>query len=293
MTSPLPNTTGELALQVLRQHAAAFAEHAPQVTSDADPEHVHQARVATRRMRAALRLFKDVLQQELSSLNDELAWIAAQLGSVRDLDVQVRRLQARAEELGLSQQLVPYGAWLEEQRARAVTALEDALRSQRFVQLGERLQQLDDAVPDVQTDTPLTEDAPERLENAVRKLRKVARALDADSEPTAFHKARIRTKRLRYTTEFLAPIYGKPAQRLVEQTVALQDLLGDHQDGVVSIQRIQESVQTAAGAWPAETSLALGRLVQCEIQRGIELRSRFRATYQEVRDAWRRLRRAL
>src|SRR6266567_4274991 len=245
MTSPLsrlppeslPRTTGELALQVLRQHAAAFVEHAPQAHADADPEHVHQARVATRRMRAAIRVFRDVLPPEISSLNDDLAWIAEQLGPVRDLDVQVRRLQARADELGLSQQLIPYGAWLEELRARAFAALEDAVRSQRFIQLTERPKALDSLAPDPETDKPLADDAPDRLKNAFRKLRKVAGGLDVDSPASEFHRARIGTKRLRYTTEFLEPIYGKPARRLIERTIELQDVLGDHQDGVVSIQR--------------------------------------------------------
>jgi len=207
--------------------------------------------------------------------------------------VQVRRLQGRADELGLSQQLIPYGAWLEELHARAFAALEDAVRSQRFIQLTERPKALDSLAPDPETDKPLADDAPDRLKNAFRKLRKVAGGLDADSPASEFHRARIGTKRLRYTTEFLEPIYGKPARRLIERTIELQDVLGDHQDGVVSIQRIQAAVQTAAGAWPAETSLALGRLLQDEIQRGIELRCRFRPTYREVRDAWRRLRRAL
>jgi hypothetical protein len=51
-------------------------------------------------------------------------------------------------------------------------------------------------------------------------------------------------------------------------------------------------VHTAAGAWPAETSLALGRVVEWETQNGKRLRRRAKPTYREVEAAWRRVRRA-
>src|SRR5690349_3666103 len=91
-----PTTTAELALQVTRLQATAFAEHVSQTA--ADPEHVHDSRVAIRRMRAALRLFKDVLPNA-EALDEELRWMADELGPVRDLDVQLKRLHATAEDL--------------------------------------------------------------------------------------------------------------------------------------------------------------------------------------------------
>src|SRR5260221_5847779 len=95
-----PATIGALAIQVLIRNAAEFEEHTPGALDGHDPEHVHEMRVATRRMRAALRLFGDVLPAEANSLNDELNWIAGQLGATRDLDVQVRRLREAPTELG-------------------------------------------------------------------------------------------------------------------------------------------------------------------------------------------------
>jgi CHAD domain-containing protein len=244
-------------------------------------------------MRAALRVFRDVLPAELDSIDAELKWIAGQLGPVRDLDVQLHRLHDIAVALGVTHEIVPFGAWLEEQRQRALTALDDAFQSERFQQLTQRLKAFDSLAPDPARNPDIEKDAPDRLRSAFRRLRNAADGLDVDALPTAFHKARIRAKRLRYTVEFLAPAYGKPATRLIKVTTSLQDLLGDHQDGVVSTQRIHEAVHTAAGAWPAETSVALGRVVQWEAQHGEQLRRRFSARYREVDDAWRRLRRAL
>jgi len=254
---------------------------------------VHQTRVATRRMRAAIRLFQDILPPDIKSLDDELKWAAGQLGPLRDLDVQVRRLQQSAEELALTQALVPYGAWLEEQRQRALAALNDAFQSVRFQELTERLAHLDTLATPLGTDRPLADDLPARLKGAFRKLRKASDALTADSPPPAFHGARIRAKRLRYAIEFVEPLFGKPARRLITATVTLQDLLGNHQDSIVSAEHIHEAVQTLGGAWPAETSLALGRVVQLEAERGQNLRRGVPPTFREVEGAWQRLRRAL
>jgi CHAD domain-containing protein len=251
-------------------------------------------RVATRRMRAALRLFADVLPGEASSLNDELNWIAVQLGATRDLDVQVRRLRETAAELGLSEALVPYGAWLEEQRQRAQAEFVGAIETPRFAQLRQQQHQLNDWSINPLVDAPLFDDAPRRLRRSYRQLRKRARRIDDHAPVTELHKVRIRAKRLRYAAEFFEVAYGKPAQRLAELLVTLQDRLGDLQDGVVSGQRIHQAVHTEAGAWPAETSLALGRVVQRDAQRANQIRTEFRRLYRAVRDeGWQRLRRSL
>lgn len=289
----VPSTSGNLALQILRQQAAALTDHATRARDGSDIEDVHQARVATRRLRAALRVFEDVLPADLQQLRDELGWIADSLGAARDLGVLGARIQRVATELDVSSAVIPYGAWLEEQRQRALATYNAASRSERFEQLMERLRQLEGVRPDPERNPPLEKDAPPRLKKAHRRLRKITRDLDEKSPPSAFHKARIRTKWLRYTTEFLANVYGKPADRLIKRTVGLQDLLGDHQDGIVSTQRIEEAVHTAAAEWPAETSLALGRTVQWELEHGAQLRRCFRSTQQTVEDAWERLRDAL
>jgi CHAD domain-containing protein len=289
-----PETIGALAIQVLVHNADAFEEHMAGAREGQDPLHVHQMRVATRRMRAALRLFADVLPAEASGLNDELKWIAGQLGAARDLDVQVRRLRETAAELGLSEALVPYGAWLEEQRQRAQAELVSAIASPRFEQLRQQLHQLQAWSLNPEVDAPLFDDAPRRLRRSYRQLRKRAKRIDKHSPATDLHKVRIGAKRLRYAAEFFEIAYGKPAERLATLLVLLQDRLGDLQDGVVSGERIHQAVQTEAGAWPAETSLALGRVVQRDVQNADQIRREFPRLYRTVRDeGWRRLRRSL
>jgi CHAD domain-containing protein len=285
----VPGTIAELAIRALERNAAAFLAEAPEARGGEDPRHVHQTRVAARRLRGALRLFRDVLPPDSSALDAELEWIAGQLGQVRDLDVQVQRLRQRAAELGLTESLVPYGAWLEDQRRRAQAALEDALGSVRCQELVQRLEQLSSLKPDPTTDTPLTTDAPRRLRRVFKKLTRRADRIDKSSSTGELHKVRIRAKRVRYAAEFFEIAYGKPARRLVKRAVALQDLLGDLQDGVVSDQHIHQAVQTAAGTWPAESSLALGRIVQFDAQHALEIRRRFADVYEGVKDKGSRL----
>jgi triphosphatase len=287
----VPTATGDLAVLVLQRNAAEFLQHAPGARAGTDPYHVHQMRVATRRMRAALRLFSDLLPPDASSLNDELKWFASQLGPVRDLDVQIQRMRATATALRISEAIGPYEGWLEDQQHGARTKLAEAFESRRFGALVQRLQRLDEWTLD--KNPSVFTDAPRRLQRAYQQLRKRAGAVDDQSPTSDLHAVRIRGKRLRYTAEFFEPVYGKPARRLVECVVQLQDLLGNLQDGVVSRELAHAAVQSSAGAWPAQTTLALGQLVQFDAEREKELRAAFPRAYRAVREGWTRLRKAL
>jgi triphosphatase len=287
----VPASAGDLAVLVLQRNAADFVEHAPGARVGSDPYHVHQMRVATRRMRAAVRLFADVLPTDASSLNDELKWFASQLGSVRDLDVQIHRLRDTAAALCITDAIAPYIQWLEGQHHGARTELGKAFEARRFGVLVQVLQRVD-AWP--LPDSPaVCADAPRRLRRVFKQFRKRADAVDEQAPTSAIHAVRIGGKRLRYTAEFYELVYGKPARRLAEQVVTLQDLLGNLQDGVVSRQHIHEAVESSAGAWSAHTTLALGQLVQFEAEREKELRAAFPHAYRSVRHAWQELSKAL
>jgi triphosphatase len=283
----LAGTTGDLGLEVLRLHAAAFREHAARAGDGDNPEDVHQTRVATRRMRAAIRVFGDVLPSAVADLSAELKWIAGDLGRVRDLDVQIERIQHDGVSSGVLSSLEAYAGWLEEQRQCALGSLREALRAERFISLAQRLAGVDDWEA---VDAPPVEvDGPRRLRRAYESLRKRAKSLDEGSAAAELHKARIRAKRLRYAAEFFDSVYGGPAQKLVRRAVDLQDLLGDHQDGVVCRQRIHGAVHSSDRAWASDTVMALGRVVQLEVERGALLRRRAPRVYRRVDKAWRRL----
>ena len=86
------STMGELAYAVLRRQLAVVREKEAGTRLGEDPEELHDMRVATRRLRAALVLFADVLPVRAQTFREEFGWLGRLLGSVRDLDVQMEGL---------------------------------------------------------------------------------------------------------------------------------------------------------------------------------------------------------
>ena len=91
------STMGELAFAVLRRQLAVLRDKEPGTRLGEDPEELHDMRVATRRLRAALDLFADVLPVRAQVFREELGWLGRLLGVVRDLDVQLEGLARRPD----------------------------------------------------------------------------------------------------------------------------------------------------------------------------------------------------
>ena len=112
--------------------------HDPGVRLGDDPEHVHQARVGTRRLRSDLRTFRSLLDGEwVTEMRTELGWAAAALGEVRDADVLTERMQARIATLPAADAR-PGAALLRRlatQRDAARARLLEVLNSDRYVAL--------------------------------------------------------------------------------------------------------------------------------------------------------------
>src|SRR5205823_7788910 len=90
----------EVIKNVLADSVAALLRHDPLVRTSGDPEAIHQARVATRKLRSHLRTFGPLLDPEWTDpLRTELGWMGLALGAVRDREVLLDRLRERAKEL--------------------------------------------------------------------------------------------------------------------------------------------------------------------------------------------------
>ena len=112
--------------------------HDPGVRLGDDPEHVHQARVGTRRLRSDLRTFRSLLDGEwVTEMRAELGWAAAALGEVRDADVLTERMQARIASLPAADARAGAALLrrLATQRDAARARLLDVLNSDRYVAL--------------------------------------------------------------------------------------------------------------------------------------------------------------
>jgi len=112
------------------------------VRLDEDPEDVHQARVATRRLRSDLRTFRAFLPEGWSQeTRQELGWLADVLGQARDADVLLERLRRQVESLE-PRDARPAGALLAKlvaDQARAREELLAAIDTDRYSELLDRL----------------------------------------------------------------------------------------------------------------------------------------------------------
>ena len=112
------------------------------VRLDEDPEDVHQARVATRRLRSDLRTFAPFLPDDWSaSIRSELGWLAEALGRARDADVLLERLRHQIELLE-PRDVRPAGALVAKlvgERDEARIHLLDAMNTDRYGELLDRL----------------------------------------------------------------------------------------------------------------------------------------------------------
>ncbi len=212
--------------------------HDPVVRLDADIEGVHQARVATRRLRSDLRTFRPLLERPWSeALRDELGWIARILGDVRDGDVLLARLRKLAEELpsGDREAAAAVLSALQEVRDTAHAQLLETLRGHRYLALLDRLVEgANMPALAAAADAPASEVVPELVRRPWHKLDKRARRLDEQPTDEQLHDIRIRTKRVRYAAEAVAPVVGKPARAFARSAASLQDVLGDLNDAVVA-----------------------------------------------------------
>ncbi|TMD51711.1 MAG: CYTH and CHAD domain-containing protein [Chloroflexi bacterium] len=231
-------TAGELLAHAVQESVAALLRHDPGVRLGSDPEHVHQARVAVRRLRSNLRTFAKLLDVEaLGSLSEDLKALGGALGAVRDGEVLEERLRGRAEALPpgdrrLAGELVRR---LEEEIASKRVAALALMDSERYLDLLDRLVQLARLPPLNEVATMAAEQvAGELARRPWRKLRKAVQALPGEPADAELHRVRILAKRARYAAEAVAPVVGKPAAQFAKAAAELQTVLGDHQDSVTA-----------------------------------------------------------
>ena len=236
-TSPNENWA-TLGLLHLRVQAQQLNYHEPLAWEGLDLEGVHEMRVATRRVRAALQVFSNVLPRaESTTLSDEIRWLGRILGRVRDLDVQLVDLARYKQHLHNKETpgLSAYGRRLQANRRLAHTNLIQALTSDRYRALPEKFRALREARMSLaESQQTIEETARAIVKPQLRAIRKRGRKITRSSPPEALHRLRIEIKRLRYQLEYLAEPYGKPLAATTIKLRRLQQTLGEHHDACVA-----------------------------------------------------------
>lgn len=229
-------SAAEVITNAMAGPVAAILRYDPGIRLGGDPEDVHRARVATRRLRSNLRTFQPLLEPEWTdSLRAELAWLGGELGTLRDREVLLDRLRGHLERLAPgSRAAATLTHDLEAQVEEARQTLVSALESQRYVDLIERLVAAA-ARPAFLEDAgqPAKQVLPPLARKPWRKLRNFARALTPQATDEELHRCRILAKRARYAAEAVAPA-APGADRFARAAARLQTALGEHQDSVTA-----------------------------------------------------------
>src|ERR671917_549483 len=284
------HSTGEFAFRILREQFGVFLAHEPGTRIGEDPEELHDMRVATRRMPARTRAFRDSLK-----------WVAGSLGEVRDVDVQLGHLEAWISEAAPEDRepLAALRTVLEGQRVKARKAMLRALDSRRYARLIASFAGFLQKGPSRRAAgarQPIKEAAPGLLRKPYRKVRKLGDPLTEESSGEEFHELRKKGKRLRYALEFLSDIYGGPTKDLIKALKELQDVLGDHQDAEVAVAHLRE-LAVSKGRSPKlspETIFVMGGIAHRYKVQARELRSEFPGAYSKVRGKrWKKMKSAM
>ena len=297
------STMGEVAFAVLRRQLAVVRAKEPGTRLGEDPEELHDIRVATRRLRAALSLFDGVLPVRAQAFREELGWLARLLGAVRDLDVQLLGLAEIASSDFTDGYLGPVAhghdpladlvALLEREREAARAAMLSGLDSVRWDRLAKGLTAMAQQGPArrfLATREPAVLGLPDLVVGRHDKVVKAAKRAKSSGVASDFHALRIRCKRLRYALEFSSDVYGGRTSRYVRAVAALQDELGAMQDAEVASQQLAE-LAMGDTSLPAATIFVMGGLAERHRREVGRLLKRLPAQLPRTRGrAWRELR---
>ncbi len=257
----------EAGRKVMRFHLARMLDHEPGVRAGIESEAVHKMRVATRRQRAAWRIFGEAFGKgRTKRYRDGLRDTARRLGAVRDLDVQLEAADAYRADLPVAEQraLEPLlAAWRQHRDDARVLLL-------RELDSGGFRRWLDDYIDFVRTEGAavrqvgavqphrVRDTAPSRIWTAyevVRGYESVLRWADVET----LHELRIAGKWLRYSMEFVREPLGRDIDPLIARVTALQDHLGLMNDADVSASMARTFLVEHTGDLSGPESAAIGR----------------------------------
>jgi CHAD domain-containing protein len=257
----------EAGRKVMRFHLARMLAREAGVREGKDLEEVHAMRVATRRQRAAWRVFGASFRAgRTKRYRNGLREIASRLGAVRDLDVLLEAADVYRSDLPVTEQraLEPLLTDWREHRDDARVLLVRELDSDGYRRW------VDDYRDFVRTEgaavVPVLPTQPHRVRDTaasriwtayeqVRGYEPVLRWADVET----LHELRIAGKWLRYTLEFVKDALGDDAGPLIARVTALQDHLGLMNDADVSASMARTFLVEHAGELSGLESAAIGR----------------------------------
>lgn len=236
----LEDSIGTAVRKILAFQLNLLREQIPGIKQDVDIECVHKSRVATRRMRSLLRLFKKAIPvRARKTMSMELKWLGSLLGAVRDIDVFLLNMpllklpnRVRDDDKRLLNSIIV------KRREEPLKKLIETFDTPRYKSLERRIERFSrspvtksvkDASPEHKC---VYEIAPVLINEKFGAAFKDGRIAIKKGKLKAFHRLRIRMKRFRYALEFMATAYGGTLDPVIKKTEEIQDRLGEIQDTI-------------------------------------------------------------
>ncbi|MBN2498420.1 MAG: CHAD domain-containing protein [Deltaproteobacteria bacterium] len=230
-----------LGSEILLMHLDRLQRHADGIRAgDADIEHVHQMRVASRRIRSALRLFEACFGKRARKWRASMRRVTRRLGEARDLDVQITFLDGFLGSLihpecspGIRRIRLRLRQQRDRLQRRVVDAVERLWASELVAEMSKALQQ-------VRVQAELRQIRP-RSGFAYARAREVLpfllqdmliyeAFLDNPEQIRQHHEMRIAAKRLRYSTEVFVSLYDGALEPYLQAIKKVQTELGKLHD---------------------------------------------------------------
>lgn len=253
------------------------------------PDALRKLRVSLRRLRSDVQTFAPLLDRAWATeLRDRLGGLAARLGTVRDAEVLRARLVQLADQLSDSDRAaaMPLLDSASSQLSMAGDALREELAGNEYLGLVETAL--------VAVTHPRWSDGAGELPSVTslaakrwRRLRAFVATIGDAPTDDQLHRVRILAKRVRYAADACVPLAGAPAAAAAARVAALQTVLGDQHDAVVTREWLRRQAEATASV-----AFAAGQLAALEVgkMRGSSRRWRGAWAAASKRKDWRWLR---
>lgn len=238
--------------KIINAHVLAMHAEIEGVLEARDIEYIHRMRVASRRLRSALAIFEGCFSgKEFKNHSRDVREVTRSLGAARDLDVQLALLEGVMPGFS-NPRLVPGLRRLElrlrQQRADAqkdvIAAIQTLQADDTLVKLAKWAAPFCEMSEGVYLFSPaLYELAFSGINARLKELLEHAAYIQDERNITELHNMRISAKRLRYTMEAFADLYGPSLKPFISQTRKFQDMLGEIHDADVWIELIPRFIQ--------------------------------------------------
>ena len=233
--------------ETLKKLLEAFEAQIDGVMKNEDIEYIHKMRVASRRIRAAMPLFKICFpKKKFKNWLQKVKKVTKQLGEARDLDVQIAFIEQYIEKLESPNERSVMDILLKshkdrrtEIQATVTNGLEELKDSDVLIDINEVCAQTIKKLAKIPFDaSPVLEKAYWHISSKLDDFLAMEEYVHQENEILKHHEMRIRAKWLRYTMEAFSPLFKSKLADEITTIKAFQDVLGEMHDCDVWIDSI-------------------------------------------------------